>query len=174
MLAAITVIITTSTIILWPLFHLSMLPSSPSLIARWWPEFKVGHPEGKTLLSCDTLLGARRSSLTCLTRAHCLSHQSGVTWPLQNQSLVRGGIILWPIRPTPAAGGGVSLPWVTCWMGNWQMPDPNRAFVRTEQSRTWILGRQPAKPATATLSNPHESITSRGPANPVYILIYSL
>ena len=56
----VVVIINTSSIILWtpPLF---VLPSSPILIARWWPEFKVGHPEENKTLSSHKLLGARRS-----------------------------------------------------------------------------------------------------------------
>lgn len=117
----------------------SWLP--PHLIARWQPELKMGHPKGKEKLSFpDTLLGAQRPFLVCLACAYYLLGQSRITW--RSQSLTRGGIILWPIRPNPVAGGGASLSCVSCWMESHQMPDPNRAFVRTEQSKPMILGRQ--------------------------------
>lgn len=103
---------------------LSVLASSPSLIARWLPQFKVGYPRGrrKNISSRDTLLGTRRSispSILCIPT--CLSGQNGVSCPQLNQG---EGLSFEQSGPPLELGGGVSLSSVTCRMENWMNAQP--------------------------------------------------
>lgn len=94
-----------STIILSPL-------PTPSLAGRWLLQIKVGHLERKGKISPSRYFVMCQEIFHHFTWSTCVSSPNGITSPLRNQSLARGGIIFWPIRPLPGAGGEV-----TCWLG---------------------------------------------------------
>ena len=91
-----------------PLCCFGFVPQSNSKMATT-VQSEAPRGKRKSISFYDTLLGARRSFTTCLTHPTYLSGPHGVICPLPNQTLARGGIILWPIRLTPGAGRGVSL-----------------------------------------------------------------
>lgn len=150
------------------LLHVGFIPS---LAARWLPQFTVGHPEGEGrtgISSDDTLLGARRSFPTCLTSPRRAQRTEWEGVP-SDQSLARGGVILPPIRLTSGAGGWSHFARSRLLRGVGECLTPaGLPLGSVEAGHGCWVGKQQSLLLPA-LSNTPEFITSREPANPVYI-----